>query len=605
MTSAACYHRCVRWVVLIFLAFGFAFGGAFRLADAAPQVEIRARTQLGIVKVKQIDAGSVEVVGFLKDKLTGQGIAGENVVLQIGTTRKLVMTGPDGGFNEIMPAAPGPVAVGLEYKGDDRLEKADPFTLTTDPSKAQVLLKIETGDHPSGARLDITATSEDRAATLPVALDITPVGGDSWKKIQTIQSGQSFILERSMAGGAGTFRLRAQFPGDATHQGALALATLELTSGSTTTMRLSSTQLAYEDDLVATGKVTDDDGKPLARSAVTLISGDRRLAQSTTNDKGDYRFEIEAEVIAAPNRNPGATAGGRISAETNPGGTAGSATPRNPEGAAQYGVQVQADPGVSYIRGSRSEPAVVRVLAPQPVPVWYTIVAFIATLGAAGGFFLARTKPWKKLRRAQRPAEVPSQEGEISDAYKGGLVVAKPGVVATLRRASDDGFSGVVRDTVRGRPVEGALVTLVLGDMERTTTTDAEGNFAVEKLETGEWRAEVVASGHVAERFGVSIPHRGELRGVRVDLVPVRERVFQLYRRAAEPVLPEARLWGIWSPRQIVDHVRGKRPSPALAELTDFVEEIYFSPRLAEPTVLPQAEDRVTRALNERARTPR
>jgi hypothetical protein len=559
--------------VLIFLA----FGSAFRLADAAPQVEIRARTQLGIVKVKVAYPGQVEVVGFLKDKLTGQGIAGENVILQIGTNRQMVMTGPDGGFNAVMPAAPGPVAVGLEYKGDDRLEKADPLTVTTDPAKSQVLLTIATGEHPSGARLEITATSEGESTVVPVAIDITPVGGDTWKKIQTIQSGESFILERTMAGGAGTYRLRAQFAGDTIRQGALALATLELTSGSSTTMKLSSTQLAYEDDLVVRGTVTDDDGKPLARSAVTLVSGDRRLAQSMTNDKGDYRFEIEAEVIAAGTK----------------------------QGSGQYGIQVQADPGVTYIKGSRSEPAVLRVLAPQPVPVWYTIVAFIATLGAAAAFFLARTKPWKKLRRAQRPAEVPSQEGEINEAYKGGLVVAKPGVVATLRRPSDDGFSGVVRDTVRGRPVEGAIVTLVLGDTERTSTTDAEGNFALEKLEVGEWRANVAAPGHIAERFGVTIPHRGELRGVRVDLVPVRERVFQLYRRAAEPVLPEARLWGIWSPRQIVDHVRGKRPSPALADLTDFVEEIYFSPRLADPTVLPQAEDRVTRALNERARTPR
>jgi len=88
--------------------------------------------------------------------------------------------------------------------------------------------------------------------------------------------------------------------------------------------------------------------------------------------------------------------------------------------------------------------------------------------------------------------------------------------------------------------------------------------------------------------------------GVRVDLVPVRERVFQLYRRAAEPILPEARLWGVWSPRQIVDHVRSKRPSPALNDLTDFVEEIYFSPRISEETVLPIASERVDRAIHER-----
>ena len=90
------------------------------------------------------------------------------------------------------------------------------------------------------------------------------------------------------------------------------------------------------------------------------------------------------------------------------------------------------------------------------------------------------------------------------------------------------------------------------------------------------------------------------LRGVRVALVPARERVFQLYRRAAEPVLPEGRLWGIWSPRQIVDHVRAKRPSPALADLTDFVEEVYFSARVAEETVIPQTEGRVAQAVNER-----
>jgi hypothetical protein len=77
--------------------------------------------------------------------------------------------------------------------------------------------------------------------------------------------------------------------------------------------------------------------------------------------------------------------------------------------------------------------------------------------------------------------------------------------------------------------------------------------------------------------------------------------VFQLYRRAAEPILPEARLWGIWSPRQIVDHVRGNKPTPALAELTDFVEEVYFSPRIAAESVLPQAAERVDRAIRERA----
>jgi hypothetical protein len=214
---------------------------------------------------------------------------------------------------------------------------------------------------------------------------------------------------------------------------------------------------------------------------------------------------------------------------------------------------------------------------------------------------MARARPWHRLRRPAPPADAPANAGQ-DDPLQGGLVVAKPGLVSTLRRANDDGFSGAVRDTVRGRPVTDAVVWLRLADAEREVRTGPEGNFTFEALAMGEWLAQVAAPGHITETFVVSIPHRGELRGVRVDLVPVRERVFQLYRRAAEPVLPEPRLWGVWSPRQIVDHVRSKRPTPALAELTSFVEEVYFSSRLAEETVLPVASEQVDRAIRERAR---
>jgi hypothetical protein len=229
------------------------------------------------------------------------------------------------------------------------------------------------------------------------------------------------------------------------------------------------------------------------------------------------------------------------------------------------------------------------------------VVAFLATGLAAAAFFVARRKPWLRLRKAAPPAEGGAEEDLPVDIADGGLVVAKPGIVSTLRRAQDDTFSGVVRDTVRGRPIENAVVHLALEADSHELRTGPDGAFAIEHLTAGEWRAVVSADGHVTERFAVTIPHRGELRGVRVDLVPVRERVFQLYRRAAEPILPEPRLWGIWSPRQIVDHVRTKRPTPALADLTDFVEEVYFSPRIAVEEALVQANERVELAIHERA----
>jgi hypothetical protein len=342
---------------------------------------------------------------------------------------------------------------------------------------------------------------------------------------------------------------------------------IELASSTVTTMQLSATHLAYEADLVASGTVTDDDHRPVSGATVTLTTGDRRLAQGATNDRGAYRFSIEASVL----------------------------------GQGEFGLQVQAEPGRSYVKPSHSEPAIVKVANPAPVPVSYTVAAFLATALAAAAFFVARKKPWLRLRRPAPPAEGGAEEDLPIDVADGGLVVAKPGLVSTLRRAQDDGFSGVVRDTVRGRPIENAVLRLLCDANEHELVTGADGAFVIEHLGVGEWRATVTADGHVTERFAVTVPHRGELRGVRVDLVPVRERVFQLYRRAAEPILPEPRLWGIWSPRQIVDHVRTKRPTPALADLTDFVEEIYFSPRLVVESTLVQANEHVDKAIQERA----
>ncbi len=541
-------------------------------AFAAPQVEIKARTQLSLTKVRLRDTGIIEVSGQLADKLTGDGLAHQLVIVAIGSQTESTLTESDGTFRATLAGEPGPQKVTLTYPGGGALERAAPLEVTTDPSKQQIELSIgKIADDPTGVKLRVTAVGDDGPVSIPIAVAIAPAGSETFRTLagSMPMSNQTFVLARHDAGGPGMYRLRATFAGDDTHQAAMREGLVELTSSTITTMKLSATKLAYEDSLAVTGKVTDDDGKAVPNAVVALASGDRRLAQGTTAEDGSYKFSIEGDVL----------------------------------GNGEFGLQVQSDTG-PFVKPSRSDPQIVKVAAPQPVPVSYTIAAFVATLLAAGAFFVARTKPWRRLRRATPPAEVPNHESE-TESVQGGLVVAKPGIVSTLRRAADDGFSGVVRDTVRGRPIAEAIVRVLFGEVEREVRTAADGSFSIEKLGVGEWRAEVAALGHVTETFAVTIPHRGELRGVRVDLVPVRERVFQLYRRAAEPILPEARLWGIWSPRQIVDHVRVKRPTPALVELTDFVEEIYFSPRLAAETVLPQTSERVDRAIHERSTSAR
>jgi hypothetical protein len=549
----------VRWLALIAIAWGTAL--------AAPQVEIKAQTQLSLGSVKLLGDGQIEVRGQLLDKLTGEGIENQTVLIMVGGEQRFAATDADGRFVSKGPGEPGTQQIELVFRGSHALDKAEPVEVTTDPSRAQVALAIRAEPAATGTAITIVGSVDDKPITVPVDVSIGAPQDTALKPLRRGETNVPFTLTRAQAGGAGTRRIRAAFAGDGERQPALAEATLDFATASITTMTVKSTSLAYEDDLEVNGKVVDEDGKPLARSAVTLTAGDRRLAQGASKDDGTFKFEVEAEII----------------------------------GQGQFGIWVQSDPGSSFVRPRKSEPAIIKVAPPQPVPVSYTIAAFVATAFAAGGFFLARSKPWRRFLRQAAPADAPEKPA-ASDAVDGGLVVAKPGLVSTLRRPYDDTFSGAVRDTVRGRPVDGATVRLVLGEEARETQTTDDGNFAIERLAVGEWRAEVSAPGHVTEKFIVSIPHRGELRGVRVDLVPVRERVFQLYRRAAEPVLPEARLWGIWSPRQIVDHVRTKKPSPALADLTDFVEEVYFSPRIAAETILPGASERVDRAVRERLR---
>ena len=549
-------------------------------APAAPTIDIKAQTSLALDHVRLRGDGIAEVTGQLVDKLTGEGLGNQTITIKIADDYVTATTSPDGRFRALISVPPGPQPVELTFKGAALLEPALQTTVT-DPSRAQVVLVVAIEDAIGGARITVSATADDLPATIPITILVgnrLEAGGEApsntdtksdtnteLREVRSLESGQAFVLTRQAAGGPGPKRLRAVFNGDETRQKAQANSAFELTTATRTTMTVSTLKLAYEDDLTVTGKVIDEEDKPIARAAVTLVSGDRRLAQGATSEDGSYKFKVESEII----------------------------------GQGQFAVQVQSDPGLSFIKPSHSEPAIIKVSSPQPVPVSYTIAAFLATVFAAGGFFTARAKPWRRFRRAAPAAEVPANAGE-SEQVAGGMVTNKPSVMSTLRRPNDDGFSGVVRDTIRSRPVPEAVVSLTLGDEEREIRTDGAGSFVLEKLTPGEWRAAVAAPGHVTERFGVSIPHRGELRGVRIDLVPVRERVFQLYRRAAEPLLPESRLWGVWSPRQIVDHVRSKWPSPALAELTDFIEEIYFSQRLAPETILTTANERVENAIRER-----
>jgi hypothetical protein len=161
-----------------------------------------------------------------------------------------------------------------------------------------------------------------------------------------------------------------------------------------------------------------------------------------------------------------------------------------------------------------------------------------------------------------------------------------------------------VSDAVRGGPVAGARLAAVCGVLTQAADADGAGHFEL-ALSSGTWRVEVSAPGYLREIVTAEVPHRGELRGARVDLVPVRERVFAIYREVVAPLLPSSELWGVWTPREILDHVRDRGSAGALAAFTDFVEETYFSASLPDEAAIGKAMEAAWASRRERERVDR
>jgi hypothetical protein len=551
-------------------------------ARSAPAVSIKARTELRIGAIRKDYQGRTLVTGQLVDRITGAGLPGQRITARIGGQAITVVTGDDGAFAAAVDGPAGPQDIAVEFRGGTALDPVASQLEDVDVDKSAVELRITLTPVDDGVQVTVRATAADAPIAVPVEVYAGPArpvdDGDEptaagavptgLRRAGALTSGDTpLLVTRKAAGGPGRKRFHARFAGDRVYAAASADASADLRADTRTTFALDDGTIAFEDDIEGEGRVVDEDGTGVASASVAIVAGDRRVGQATTGRDGNFSLEASAEVL----------------------------------GTGRFGLQAVVESTESWLGTSRSEPVVLTIAAPQPVPIAYTVLAFLATALCAAGFFAARTRPWRRLARREEP---PATRPLPGPERAGGVELARPGLASTLRRPQDHGVAGAVRDSVRGRPVAGARIDLLRDGERRTAVSDDDGRFAIEDVTAGEWLATVHAPGHVDERFAASLPHRGELRGLRVDLVPVRERVFQLYRRAAGPLLPEPGLWGIWSPRQIVDHVRGRRPTPALAALTDFVEEAYFAARPLDAGLLPEAAARVEAAVAEQAPQP-
>lgn len=545
-----------------------------------PVVAVQARSSIVLDPIKRSPEG-ITITGRVEERATGEPVAFAVVQLEIDGVVHEQSADEDGRFRRTVPVSEGEHELSLRYAGDGSYSAATFAVAGFDVAREPLTLTVRVEEEiPSTAR-QVEVTVRARAESEPVAIAAELFAGDagadaleSVGRITTDSSGRgSATIERESLGAAGRKRIEARFTGTEAYDPATASATFIVTSGTRIEAELVDEVIPFEGRIRVRGKLIDDFGAGISVEPISLHAGERSLAEALTGDGGSFALEVGAAEL----------------------------------GTGKFDLQVKFESSRAWLTSSDAD-VVVRIGERQPVPVGYTLAAFGATAAALLAFVALRTRPWEKWLAALRRRESDEPASKRPDSVRPdepvatGLLEAKPSLVSTLRRPQDFGFSGTVRNAVDRQAIAGASIRLVHPSIGETAeAADDRGRFEIERLAAGEWQAEIASPGYCTERFAVSIPHRGELRNARVDLLPVRERIFAMYREVAAQMLPSQGLWGIWTPRQIFEHVRAQRPASALAVLTSYVEEKYFSHRFPEESELGEAARRVDAARVEGA----
>lgn len=540
--------------------------GLHEPAQAAPILQIRDRIDVEMDPVRRVD-GLALVRGRLVERSSGQGLAFQRVRIKIDDVETTHDTDSAGFFSAPFAINEGTHLLSVDAPGNGNLDAAHFEMADFDISKRPLLLTLsapsELNDTEHEANITISAYSDSEL--VPVDLSIFfGTAGTSLQEIGRVRTNEaestSFLLSLNNLSGPGRKRIEVRFPGNTNFDAAFASANLNINETSTLNLLPDRSSYDYGDSLQVRGRLLDGRGNAILGALVSVDVNSQRVGNAKTDERGDYSLSIDSEELGS-----------------------GSTT-----------MQAMYRPSESWSRPSQSEPITIVIGQRKPVSLSSTLAAFALTSLALLSFIGMRTRPWERLRRARAPQELPRETRIENDVLPPtGLVSARPKLAANVRRAHDFHIDGTVLDAITRRPVAGAILVIV-GSEERQLKSDALGFFAADPLPEGRYDIVVQAQFYVTEKFSVDLPHRGELRSAAVHLMPVREMIFSVYKEAVRDRLPSEQLWGIWTPRQILEHVRALQPSVGLSELTDFVEESFFSARSPGEEALVLAREKIT-----------
>ena len=323
-----------------------------------------------------------EVSGQLIDKLTGDGIGGQTVAIKVGERDRHRDHDARRPVPHQCPGPARPPAGRARASGAGPCSSPRVQTSVTDPARAQVAPDHDRGGATRAAiRLIVSATADDAARPAPDRPRDrrSRAAGPRCRRSGRSRPAPRSSLTRALAGGAGARRLRASFSGDRP------ASPRPPRSRSSCTADDPDRDEAQRDQARVRGRPRSSPARsptrtarPVARAAVTLVSGDRRLAQGATAEDGTYRFEVEAEII----------------------------------GQGQFGIQVQSRPGRARTSGRAAR-------SPR----------------SSGSPRPSRCRSRTRSRRSSRPGSRPAASSSRAPSRGAGSAAPRP----PPRRPANDG----------------------------------------------------------------------------------------------------------------------------------------------------------------------
>lgn len=528
-------------------------------------IHVRARLRIDVDGIERAPNGLI-VRGVLRDDATDDPVPGRTVAISVDDTdgnkgfyHYAEPTAPDGSFHWRVPLPLGAYRLRIGAGGDTDYVAPTPVDREIDVARTTPVITIHVPErvaaHAPSLKVVVEAHDADGMGP-PRAYD-----DSAWLNVAgRRRTGLTFVAGRAESEELGPFghpgeriKVEVEIEADDLRNAARASKTVLLTAKTFLTLTSDGDKVSPDALLFVSGKLDDDDG-PLAAAGVAIgLEGGADLGHVVTDAAGSFATWIRGRDLPA----------GKVFLE------------------ARY------RPPHDWRDAAVSPTVPVEVLPTPPVAVWPYIVSPALTLLAAAVVFAARDRRWRVWLRRRADRRRTAAPPPVA-----GLTESRPGLLSSLRARADFGLVGFVVDATDDRAIVAATLVVRAGGQTRAAAVDARGRFAVEELPAGPVLVEIAAPGYVGEQFTRTLPHRGELRGARVRLVPVRARIFDAWRRAAAPLYPSPKAAETMTPRELQLFVERRRllPHDRLTQLTNLVESAVWGPHAPSTADLAEAE---------------